>query len=312
MNIQGWEWGVLFGASLLLAPLLTGVVNRTKAVFAGRQGPDLLQLYYDLFKLMRKGNVYSTTTTSVFRFAPLITLASLMTAMAFLPYAGCPVPAVFSFQGDLILFLYLFALGRMATVLASLDTASAFCGMGASREVQFSAIAEPAFIASLAVLGILSGSMSLSVIFTDNAAMNLCSSNGTMLLLIAASLFFLLLSECCRVPFDDPCTHLELTMIHEAMILDYSGPDLACILYGASLKMWTFATLIILALVPFDAPFPMCAAIFFCAMLVMGVLVGTVESVMARFRFVKVPQMLIGALALAVLALVLKCITMGD
>ncbi len=299
-------WLLLFIISLAASPLMPGIINRTKAVFAGRHGQPIFQLYYDIFKLMRKGSVYSTSSSLIFRLAPAVTLASTITAALLLPYAGITVPAPFSFHYDIILFVYIFAIGRFFTVLASLDTASAFCGMGASREVQFSALAEPAFIISLTVLALQSGpAWSLSDILTNNEMMNIATRHGAVILLVSLALFIVMLSENCRVPFDDPTTHLELTMIHEAMILDYSGRELALILYGASLKLWLFASLIVLTVLPFTHTLRLNIVIFLTGVLVVAVIIGVVESVMARFRFIKVPQMLLSALGLSLLALIL-------
>ncbi len=311
MNTQNLLWPAMLAAALVGAPLLTGVINRTKAVFAGRHGQSFFQLYYDIFKLLRRGSVYSTTSSFVLRTAPAFSLASLVIAALFLPYAGFAVPGWIGFQYDLIFFVYIFAFGRFLTVLAALDTGSAFCGMGASREVQFSALAEPAFLVALATLSLQAESVSLSGIFTNHEIMNVATRHGTMILLTAAALFLVMLSENCRVPFDDPCTHLELTMIHEAMILDYSGPELGLILYGASLKLWIFASLIVMTVLPFDFPAWLNILIFLAGVLFTGVLTGVVESVTARFRFTKVPQVLLSALGLAALALALYFLLYG-
>lgn len=298
-------WVLIFVGSLFAAPLYVGVVRRTKAVFAGRHGQPLLQHYYDLAKMMRKGSVTSTTTSFVFRIAPFVTLGTTILAMLFLPYAGICVPGVVSFEFDFLFFIYIFALGRFMTVLAALDTGSAFAGMGASREVQFSALAEPAFVLALTVLVLFTGETSLSELFSKHELMNVATLRGALVLLTSVALFLVMLSENCRVPFDDPTTHLELTMIHEAMILDYSGPELALIQYGASLKLWVFSALIVLTLIPFHFTVIGNIVIYFAGIFLMAVLVGIVESVTARFRFLKVPQMLVSALALSVFALIL-------
>ncbi|PKN18816.1 MAG: hydrogenase, partial [Deltaproteobacteria bacterium HGW-Deltaproteobacteria-22] len=221
-------------SGLLLAPLLQGIVNRTKARFGGRRGQPLLQAYFDLLKLLRKGAVYSRTTTWIFRAGPSIGLAATLVALTLIPI-GRGAPSAMHFTGDLFLLAYCLGLVRFFTVLAALDTGSAFEGMGASREVQFSALAEPALIVALAALARLSGHLSLSDI---TAAIGVTSWEvaGPALALIALALFVVFLSENSRIPVDDPNTHLELTMIHEVMILDHSGPDLAFIEYGAALK----------------------------------------------------------------------------
>jgi len=290
-------------AGLILAPFLLGVINRTKAVFAGRCGAPLLQAYYDLGKLLRKGAVYSRTTTWVFRAAPAIGLASVVAVLALLPVPGIPAPL--SFAGDLILFAYCLGLMRFFTVVAALDTGSAFEGMGASREVQFSALAEPALILGLATLARVTGSLSLSGIFSGltGAAWQ---TAGPALVLVSVALLIVFLAENARIPVDDPNTHLELTMIHEVMVLDYSGPDLAFILYGASLKLWVLGALIVnifLSLLGLSGA----AALggFAAGMIVLAVVVGGIESIMARLSLLKVPQLLMGAGALSILAFTL-------
>ncbi len=295
----------MFLLSLLLAPLFVGIINRTKAVFAGRHGQPILQLYYDLAKLWRKGSVYSTSTSAIFRIAPAITLASLVIPLLMVPFAGFGAPDLFSFKYNFIFFAYILAVGRFFTVLAALDTASAFSGMGASREVQFSALAEPALLVAITVLALLTGETSLSQILTNHDMTSIATRHGAIILLVTISLFFVMLTENCRVPFDDPTTHLELTMIHEAMILDYSGRELAIILYGAALKLWLFASIIVLTLIPFNHTPIINTAIFLLATLLVAVIIGTVESIMARFRLVKIPQMLMTALGLALLAFTL-------
>ena len=240
-------------AALALAPLLTGIINRTKAFVAGRQGQPLLQAYYDLAKLLRKGAVYSRTTSWVFRAGPVVGLASALTALAVIPLGGAPAPL--HFTCDLIFMAYLLGVMRFFTVAAALDTGSAFEGMGASREVQFSVLAEPALLLSLAAMSQVSrasGStpllgnlehLSLSGMYSG-LSLSVWMHGGAALLLIAGALLVVLLTESCRIPVDDPNTHLELTMIHEVMVLDHSGPDFAMILYGAALKLWIMSALL--------------------------------------------------------------------
>jgi len=291
-------------SGLLLAPLLPGIVNRTKALFAGRRGPPLLQAYFDLLKLLRKGAVYSRTTTWVFRAGPSIGLAALLVVLALMPI-GRGAPAALHFTGDLFLLAYALGLVRFFTVLAALDTGSAFEGMGASREVQFSAMAEPALLIALAALARLSGSLSLSDI---TAALDVASWQvaGPALALVALSLFVVFLSENSRIPVDDPNTHLELTMIHEVMILDHSGPDLAFIEYGAALKFWILGSLIVNVIISGIGGGPWVSiAAFFAGMVLLCAGVGVVESTMARYRLIKVPRMLWVAVALSVLAFTL-------
>jgi len=285
--------------ALLMAPFLQGIVNRTKAFFAGRQGQPLLQSYFDLYKLVCKDAVYSRTTTWIFKASPIIGLACMLAALMFLP-AG-PYPALVHFECDIILFVYLFGLMRFFIVLAALDTGSGFEGMGASREVFFSALAEPALVFGVATLARRAESISLSGLFGPAAACAL-----PILALVAVSLFIVFLAENSRIPIDDPNTHLELTMIHEVMILDYSGPDLALVLYAAALKFWILGALMVnifLAFIGLDGPAVI--PVFAAGMIILAVIVGIVESAMARLRFLKVPQLLVGAGVLSALAFAL-------
>lgn len=303
-----WGGGVVL--SLLLCPLLPGVINKVKAFFAGRKGPRLFQLYYDLSKLVRKEGVFSSTSAGVIRLMPLCVPAALLCAMLFLPSALCNSPLAFS--GDVLLFFYLLGFARVATVLGALDTGSSFEGMGASREIQFSVFSEMVLFGAAVFFVMLSGAFSLSGML-NSMGPAAWTVSGTSLLLVGGALFIVMLAECCRVPFDDPETHLELTMIHEAMILDVGGPDLALIQYSAALKLWIFASFLVTALLPAG-----CFAglngvpVYFCGVFLTAGAVGCVESVMARFRFLKVPQMLLAALCLVLIAVVLLLVFEGS
>jgi formate hydrogenlyase subunit 4 len=286
---------------LLAAPLLPGVITKTKARVAGRSGPPLLQPYYDMAKLLRKGTVLSSTTTWVFLLAPAVAVVVPVLASLLLPLAGTRSPIAFS--GDAILFVYLFALSRFCTTAAALDTGSAFGGMGAARELTFAALAEPALFFGLLALARVSRSLSLS---------SLLAVGGTgwrhasaALVLIVASWFIVLLAESSRVPFDDPNTHLELTMIHEVMVLDHSGPAFGLILYGSALKLFVFSALIAAVLLPRTGIPLTDAAATLGAVLLLGVVIGLVESGMARLRLVRVPQLLVTASLIAGFAVVL-------
>lgn len=294
---------IFFIISLLAAPFLIGLITRVKAFFAGRKGQPLLQLYYDLFRLLRKGAVYSKSASPVFYLAPMISLAATLAAMTLLPLPG--YGALLSFSGDLILFAYLFGLARFFTILAALDTASAFEGMGASREAQFSIFAEVAFFLALATLARFTGSLSLSSIF-ESQVVQINYAYSPALALLVISLFVVMLAENCRIPVDDPTTHLELTMIHEVMVLDHSGPDLAFILYGAALKLWIFATFIALVVISaFPAPNWLQPIITLGVVIILSILIGVVESSMARLRLIRVPQLLVGASVLGLLSFII-------
>jgi formate hydrogenlyase subunit 4 len=288
----------------LLAPLMPGVINRVKAVFAGRKGPPLLQLYFDLFKLLRKGSVYSRSTTWVARWAPMVILGCLLLTTLILPWGGLPAPI--SFAGDFLLFVYLLGTARFATVLGALDTGSAFEGMGSSREVQFAALAEPSLFLGFLVLVLHTGGLGLAGI-TSGISTEAWSTSFSLLLMVAFAWFFILLAENSRIPVDDPNTHLELTMIHEVMVLDSSGPDFGFIQYAAALKLWVFGGLLVNLAAPLRfGQFWLQAAVFLGGMLIVGVLVGVTESVMARLRLTKIPTALVASGALSLIALIVK------
>ena len=298
---------IQFVLALALAPLLSGIINRIKARFAGRHGKPVLQLYFDIAKLLSKREVISRTTSWPFQLGPAVSLAATLCALTLLPLGGVASPL--QSPGDFVLAAYLLGLGRFAMLLAALDTGSPFEGMGASREAAFSALAEPVlFLCFLAVIGTattmgLPLELSLSTMFGGIPAQGWLLGRAE-LLLIPAVLFILLLVENCRIPVDDPTTHLELTMIHEAMILDHSGPNLAFILYGASLKLWFFAALLAGMLVPAGPLWGQIAG-YFAVIAAVAVLVGVVESVMARLRLSRVSQFLGMAGTLAAFALIL-------
>ncbi|OHD71968.1 MAG: hydrogenase [Spirochaetes bacterium RBG_16_67_19] len=295
-------------AVLLLAPLLPALVNRTKAVMAGRRGAPLLQGYYDLWKLLGKSAVYSRTTGWVFRAGPLLGLAAALMALAILPWGGGR--GLLSFDGDLFLFAYLFGLMRFLTILAALDTGSPFEGMGASREAWFSALTEPALLLALAALARSAGELRLAALLAQPRL------SDPAVPLAAAALFIVFLAENSRLPVDDPNTHLELTMIHEVMVLDHGGPDLAFIQYGAALKLWIFGSLVAGLFTPGAAGLlspradaPLAGALFAAAGLaLLGVLTGLLESLTARLRLARVPQLLVSASAMSALAMVLELV----
>ena len=292
-----------FILALFLAPFLLGVVNKTKAFFAGRKGQPVLQTYYDLWKLLHKGAVYSRTTSWVFRAGPVVGLACVLVAVALMPFGG--VRGIMAFPCDMILLAYVLGVMRFFTVLAALDTGSSFEGMGASREVHFSALAEPALLLALAAVARLTGSVSLSGMFSV-LSVETYTHAGPVLLLVAASCLIVFLTENARIPVDDPNTHLELTMIHEVMVLDHSGPDFAFIVYGAALKLWVLGSLLINIVVPVRTGNPgLDIGVALAALVMLAVLVGGIESSMARLRLIRVPRLLIGALVLSGLAFVL-------
>ncbi len=274
---------------LIVSPLFfIGLINKVKAVWAGRKGPPLLQPYYDLSKLLRKGEVISGTTSFVFKIAPSINVAAVLFALMIVPL---PIlGSVVHFEGDFVLFAYVLSLAKFLTVIAALDTGSSFEGMGASREVTYSTIVETAFFVVIGSLALLTRHVSFDTIF---AAIGSTSGFTPLIkILLVVSLFIMLLAEGSRVPIDDPNTHLELTMIHEVMVLDYSGPDLAFIQYAVALKMTIIAILMADLLVPAYLMFLPALTMFFLILALVFISVGAVESLIARSRISHIPQFL--------------------
>lgn len=279
---------------LLLAPLLPGLINRVKAVIAGRRGPPVLQLYFDLARLWRKGVVLSDVASPAFVAGPAVAWVAVFVAALLMPLG--PLGGIASFRGDALLVLYLLALARFATAWAAMETGSAFEGMGAAREVSFAVLAEAALMAALLSLSVATRSLALETM--------LVPPPGAGAILLAAGLFVVLLVENSRVPFDDPATHLELTMVHEVMVLDHSGPPLAVILHGASLKLLLFAVLLAQVIFPVAAPpGPAALGVLVLAVFAATIAVGLVESLMARVAFRRVPLLLLTAVLLCVFGL---------
>jgi formate hydrogenlyase subunit 4 len=290
--------------AMVTAPFFSAVILKVKAFFGGKKGPPWLINYYTLIKLIQKGSVYSTSTTWVFRLGPMVSLSAAATALMFLPIAGRP--PVFSFTGDVLLVLYLLGLGRFFTIAAAMDTASPFEGMGAAREAYFPIICEATVFMVLILFYILTGELQLAAYFAAGQPMALWQAAGAPMLFVAMALFIVLLAENSRVPVDDPATHLELTMIHEVMVLDHSGPDFAFIELGSFAKLFFYAALVTRLILPADLGHGLAdTALFVAGMGMVYVAIGVTESVMARFRMDKVPQFLLTSFALAFFATVI-------
>lgn len=283
---------ILFIASLLFP----GVINLTRSFLSGRKGPGLFQPVRDILRLFRKGSVFSRTTTPVFQFAPAIQLATLLTVSLLIPFGENP--GMISFSYDFVFFFYLLALGKFFGILAAFDTGSSFEGMGASREAHLSMLAEPAVFAIFGSLALLTGKTSFQEIYLSLAEGSAISTGITVM--VAFVFFLFMLIECFRVPVDDPRTHLELTMIHEVMILDNSGFDLGLILYSNALKSALFgamiANLFIGGMSLWVAPF-----LSLGISLLLAVLIGFTESFMARFRMNHNPQFVLSLSSVALL-----------
>ncbi len=293
-----WFWAIL------LAPFFSAVILKVKAFFGGKKGPPLLINYYTLAKLLKKGSVYSTSTTAIFKLGPIISLSTALTVLMFLPIGGHK--PIFSFNGDVIFVLYLMALGRFFTIAAAMDTASPFEGMGAAREAYFPIICEATSFMILILFYKLTGELQLTAYFTGQNAMALWNSAGAPLLFVVISFFIILLTENSRVPVDDPATHLELTMIHEVMVLDHSGPDLGLIELGSFCKLFFYSTIISRLILPFDLGIPaLTFSLFIAGLFIVYIAAGVTESVIARYRMDKVPQFVLTSFALAFFATII-------
>jgi formate hydrogenlyase subunit 4 len=292
---------------MLVAPAVPGIATKTKSWLTGRRGAPVTQLYWDLVRLLGKGAVYSSTTTWVFRVAPVAGIAAPLLALGLLPLDGGA--ALFSFSGDFVGFAALLALGRFAFVLAALDTGSSFEGMGASRDAAFASLVEPALFINFLVLVMATGQLTLAGALGGAQPLS-WSTTAPALAMATVSLFFVMLAEASRLPVDDPATHLELTMIHEVAALDYSGPDLALVQYGAALRMTLMAALPAMVLVSRASRSPaMSLALLGGGIVGMAIVVGVVESAMARLRLSRVPQFLVAASVLASLGAILQLLT---
>ncbi len=293
-----------FAALLLLAaPAVPGIAVRVRAFLTGRRGPPAWQLYSDLWKLLGKGAVYSSTTTWMFRLAPIAVLAASVLATALVPLDGRG--SVIAFAGDIVAFAGLLALGRFLLVLGALDTGSSFEGMGASRDVTFASLIEPGLFVVFVALGIATQQLSLTGMFGAELWRH-WASVAPAVILLAGSLFVLMLAESARVPVDDPATHLELTMIHEVTVLDHGGVDLAMLLYASALKLALFAALVTGLVVPrADMSAWASAATLLGGLAVAGAAVGLVESTMARLRLPKVVLFIAGGATLGLAGLIL-------
>ena len=289
---------------LLFVPfLIMGLIKKTKSFWGGRKGPSIMQPWFDFVRLMKKDFVISNTTSAVFKITPVITFASVIFAGLFVPLAsGC---AIVNIPVGLIVFAYILGLGKFFALISAMDTGSSFEGMGASREACFTSIVEPAFFMVIGSIMALTGN------YTFEALGKILSSAGTYGILIivftALVLFIMLLTEGSRVPVDDPATHLELTMIHEVMILDNSGSDLALLTWANGIKMLLISYLIAYMVIPSNVSDFVGVLLYLGVLALLSVIIGTVESSMARIRMSHVFEFvfIMSSLALVVLSLVM-------
>jgi len=294
---------------LASAPLISGIIKKTKARFQRRRGASVVQPYFDLAKLLRKEVVVSPVASWLFRITPYLVFASTLVIALLVPTVVTPVPL--HWIGDIITVIYLFALGRFFVALVGLDTGSAFGGLGSSREMSIASIIEPAMMLAIFTAAVTAGSTNLSIIVARLSSTPVAMLNPAHLLAFSG-LFIVTIAETGRVPVDNPATHLELTMIHEAMILEYSGRYLALIEWASQMKLMVFLALLSNMFFPVGiattwSPWALLvgSAAFFCKIIVLAVIVAVVESTNAKLRLFRVPEFLMVAFILSFLALIL-------
>lgn len=289
---------LIFVLCLLSAILIPGVIIRTKSLCSGRKGPGIFQPLQDVRVLCLKGNVISPVTTLIFKIAPSLTLATVLTAVLLVPMGK--QDAILSFSGDFVFFSYLLALGKFFMILAAMDTGSSFEGMGANREALYSMLVEPVFLLLLGTYAMFTGYTSFTDIFSHfyfgNNYAFIAGIIGFYLLIQIAMI------ENSRLPVDDPKTHLELTMVHEVMMLDYSGFDLALVHISSWIKFAIFGALISNSLIPADWNIALQILLFLLLQMVFGVIIGVMESFRARNKMMKNPQFILTLTAIAFLA----------
>ncbi len=275
----------------------SGIVIRTKSILSGRRGPGILQPLKDVLRLFRKGAVYSETSSFIFQIAPSIYFSTVLMAILFIPFGT--YSGILSFRGDFVFFAYVLALGKFLMILSAMDTGSSFEGMGASREALYSMLVEPVFFILMGSVALLTGHTSFFEIFqTLHFGSYISYALGTLATFV---LILLAMIENSRMPLDDPKTHLELTMIHEVMILDNSGFDLGLILYTTNLKFAMYGALIANFLIPSGIALYYSIGIFICIQIIFAIIVGMIESFTARFRMNHNPQFIFTLSSISIL-----------
>ena len=285
-----------------ISPLLVGVINKQKALLTGRIGAPVWQPYFDLLRLSRKETIYATTASFISRLAPVVSFSAILISSLMLPIGY--VRPVLSFSGDIIVFAYLLGLARFFQILGAMDIGSSFEGMGAAREATFAVFAEPIYFFTLGSLAFISGYTSIYEIYHS---IHLEDPTALVFIIVSSiSAFFLMVTECSRMPIDDPTTHLELTMIHEVMILDNSGVDLFLYQYSSYIKIMIYAVYE----ASFFNPFSMQSqwlgfSVFIIVLLLLSSLVAWMETMIARFKMKSIPQYLLFATAIGILNLLI-------
>ncbi len=281
---------------ILMAPFVNGVIKKVKALTQKRKGAPVLQMYFDLFKLIKKNTVVSETSSWIFKAAPYVVFSTSAVAALLVPATTMLTPE--GFPGDIILLVYLLALGRFFMTLAGLDTGSTFGGMGSSREAMISSLMEPSILVSVFTAGLVAGTTSVPGIMRVTKEMGLPLAEPVFIMVFLA-IVIIIIAETSRIPVDDPATHLELTMVHEAMILEYSGRHLALMEWGASIKQLVFITLLVNICLPHDqlvglagiAAVLVSLLVFFVKVVFTAGLIALIEVSTVKFRFFSVPNL---------------------
>lgn len=299
---------------IALAPLVSGLIKKVKARLQTRRGPGIFQLYFDLYKYMQKESVVSEHTSWIFRVTPVIYLGSVVAAASLIPVVFL---SGMNFTGDIILIIYLFGLGRFFLTLAGLDAGSAFGGMASSREMSVSSIAEPAMMISLFAVALIAGTTNLAGMIKglgEASSISLIPAH----LLAFVGFFIVAVAETGRIPVDNPDTHLELTMIHEGMLLEYSGKPLAMLSLGASVKQLLILSLLANIFFPWGmatgldvSSLVMATAIYLSKIVLLGVAMAVIETSFAKMRLFKVPDLIMGSFLLGLLGLVSQFMLRG-
>ena len=290
--------------AVAVTPVLIGVMRTTRARLEGRFGGGVWQPWRDVRKLMAKEPTRAPGSTPVLTVAPILLMASSLVLCALIPLAS--TLALESVPGDLFVVVSVLLLGTVALALLGLESGTAFGGMGSSRHMVIAALVEPTVLLSIYALSVPAGTSALAAIVQARRADPASLLNPVSLLAIFA-LVVVVIAETGRLPVDNPSTHLELTMVHEVMVLDHSGPELGAIHYGMALKLWLFASLLVSLVVPIaSGSVWLDGALWLLAVFGVGAAVGVVESVMARLRLLQVARLIMGAGLLSVTALLLS------
>ena len=292
---------ITFALILLTSLFFPGIIVRVKSLASGRKGPGIFQPWKDILLLLKKSSIYSSTTSFIFQIAPIIYFSTILCTILLVPFSNSP--AIIGFNGDFILFAYLLGLGRFFFIINAMDTGSSFEGMGASREALYAMLLEPAFFILVGSVALLAGHLSMQELFSSF----LLTNNYHLIIRIIMIYLFVQIAmiENSRLPVDDPKTHLELTMIHEVMVLDNSGFELAIVKISSILKFAIFGTLISDLIITPTLPFALQIVVYFVVQVLFAATIGLLESFRARKMLVKNSQFILSLSSIAFVVFIL-------